>query len=65
MTEPDELKMIDDFFTMVFAEDTETLKSLSTQTTHNKSFNSVLFWLQGFFARECNLAGDGQVKLYQ
>jgi len=31
MTEPDELKMIDDFFTMVFAEDTETLKSLSTQ----------------------------------
>jgi hypothetical protein len=31
MTEPDELKMIDDFFTMVFAEDTETLKSLSMQ----------------------------------
>jgi len=31
MTESDELKMIDDFFTMVFAEDTETLKSLSMQ----------------------------------
>jgi len=28
-------------------------------------FDSVVFWLDGFFARECNLVGDGQVKLYQ
>jgi hypothetical protein len=31
MSEPDELKMIDDFFTMVFTEDSETLKSLPMQ----------------------------------